>query len=126
MVRCLLFFSTYHPAPVLSLLDTKIKEAFDKIGNAKNIELWNWTPVQKGLLNEIITRMILTSSWSTGKTRIMFEKAKILAMRGETVLFVLFYSQMSQAEFDSFGNYAPIFLLCSLFPFGFGYEFLSL
>ena len=105
MIKCLLFFSTYHPAPVLSLLDTKIKETF---------ELWNLTPEQKGLLYETITRMILTSHWSTCKTRIMFEKAKILAMNGESVLFVLFYSQISETEFDSFGKYSPILLYSSL------------
>ena len=114
MVKYLLFFSTYHPAPVASLIDSRIKENFDNIGDAETIDFWCWTPEQKSLLREVLTRVILTSHWSTGKTRIMYEKAKILAMKGETVLFVLFYSQISEAEFDSFGNYAPIFLLCSL------------
>ena len=114
MVKYLVFYSTYTPAPTSGLLDQIIKDNFDKNSDARTIEFWNWTPEQKGLLNDIIRRMILTSHWSTGKTRIMFEKSKILAMDGETVFFVLFYSQTSEAEFDSFGDYAPILLFCSL------------
>ena len=102
MVRHLLFFSTYHPAPVSSLIDTKIKETIDKFGDARSIELWNWTPEQKGLLNEIIRRMIMTSHWSTGKTRIMFEKAKILAILGQIVIFVLIIHYLFKLKwFDS-------------------------
>ena len=114
MVKYLLFLSTYHPAPVASLIDSKIQETIDNVSDAKTVDFWSWTPEQKSILREVITRMILTSHWSTGKTRIMFEKAKILAMSGETVLFVLFYSQISEAELDSFGKYIPIFLYCSL------------
>ena len=109
MVKYLLFLSTYHPAPVSSLIDSKIQETIDNTSDAKTVDFWSWTPEQKSILREVITRMILTSHWSTGKTRIMFEKAKILAMSGETVLFVLFYSQISEAELDSFGKYIPIF-----------------
>ena len=114
MVKHLLFFSTYHPAPVSSFIDTKIKETIEKFGDARNIELWNWTPEQKGLLNEIIRRMIMTSHWSTGKTRIMFEKAKILAILGQIVIFVLYCSEISESESENFGKYAPALLSCSL------------
>ena len=89
MVKYLLFISTYHQVPVGSLLDIKIKENLEKSGDATNIALWNWTPEQKSLLDANIPRVILTSYWSTGKTRIKFEKAKRLAAAGKTVIFVL-------------------------------------
>merc|ERR1712150_401329 len=79
----------------------------------KRYEFWNWTPKQKGLLNEIIKRMIMTSHWSTGRTRIMFEKAMTLAIDGQIVMFVLYYSEKKVADFD-FGKYVPILLYCSL------------
>ena len=114
MVKYLLFYSTYTPAPTSDLFDHTIKESINKNCGAKTIEFWNWTPEQKGLLSEAYRRMILTSHWSTGKTRIMFQKAKDLAMNDQTVLFVLFYSKITEAGFDSFGQYAPILLYCSL------------
>ena len=91
MVKYLMFISTYHQVPVGSVLDIKIKENLKKSGDAKNIALWNWTPEQKSLLDANIPRVIMTSYWSTGKTRIKFEKAKRLAAAGRTVIFVLHY-----------------------------------
>ena len=37
----------------------------------------------------------MRSHWSTGKTRILFKKAKTLASNGEPVIFVLYYSKVS-------------------------------
>ena len=113
MIKCLLYFATYHPAPVSSLIDTKIKGTFEKSGDAEPLSFWNWTPNQKSLLDANIPRVILTSYWSTGKTRIQFEKAKILASEGQTVIFVLYYSQSTQNEGD-FQDGAPVLLYCSL------------
>ena len=104
MAKFLLYLSTYAPIPVASVIDTKIKENIEKGGNAKNIAFWNWTPEQKNLLESILRRVIFTSYWSTGKTRIMFEKAKILAKDGKHVIFVL----------DSTKSYYPSFLYNSL------------
>ena len=104
MAKYLLYLSTYAPIPVASVIDTKIKENIEKGGNAKNIAFWNWTPEQKNLLESILRRVIFTSYWSTGKTRIMFEKAKILAKEGKHVIFVL----------DSTKSYYPSFLYNSL------------
>ena len=89
MAKYLLFCSTYHPAPVTSVIDFNIKDMVEKAGDARNIIFWNWTPGQKNLLDANIPRVILTSYWSTGKTRIMFEKAKILAAQGKIVIFIL-------------------------------------
>ena len=104
MAKYLLYLSTYAPIPVASVIDTKIKENIEKGGNAKNIAFWNWTPEQKNLLESILRRVIFTSYWSTGKTRIMLEKAKILSKEGKHVIFVL----------DSTKSYYPSFLYNSL------------
>ena len=58
--------------------------------------------------------MILTSHWSTGKTRILFEKAKNLAVNGKKVKFVLHHSQTDDAQPDNFQDNAPILLYLSL------------
>ena len=104
MTKYLLFCSTYAPIPVDSVIDTKIKENLEKGGTAKNISFWNWTPEQRDLLNSNIYRVILTSYWSTGKTRLMFEKAKMLAEEGKSVIFVL----------DRGGKSTPFFLYHTL------------
>ena len=110
MVKYLLFFATYHPVPISSVIDKKIRENLKKGGDAKNIAFWNWTPEQKNILFANITRMIMTSFWSTGKTRILLEKAKMLARMGEFVIFVLHYEE---AEND-FSDSAPLLLYYSL------------
>ena len=110
MVKYLLFFATYHPVPISSVIDKKIRENLEKGGDAKNIAFWNWTPDQKNILFANITRMIMTSFWSTGKTRILLEKAKMLARMGDMVIFVLHYEE---AEND-FSDSAPLLLYYSL------------
>lgn len=109
MVKYLLYFSTYHPVPASSILGMKIKENLGKGGNADNIAFWNWTPEQKNLLVANITRMIMTTHWSTGKTRIIFEKAKILAKNGNSVVIVLYYSKKTEASLY-LSDQAPILL----------------
>ena len=86
MVKYLLFCATYFPIPVGSILDMKIKGNIEKGGHGNNIAFWNWTPKQKSLLDSNLRRVIFTSYWSTGKTRVMFEKAITLAASEETVL----------------------------------------
>ena len=115
MVKFLLFFATYHPAPVSSLIDTKIKDTIDNSVTVESLSFWNWTPEQKSLFDAEICRVIMTSHWSTGKTRIMFEKAKILAKEGKRVIFVLHHSQFLEEESNYFQDNAPILLyLCLL------------
>ena len=104
MRKYLLFCATFSPVPLGSVLDTKIKENIEKGGHGNNIAFWNWTPGQKSLLDSDVRRVIFRSYWSTGKTRVMFEKAKTLAASGETVLFILFHDSESW----------PIFLFCTL------------
>ena len=104
MVKYLLFFATYSPIPLGSVLDTKIKKNIEEGGHGNNIAFWNWTPGQKSLLDSDVRKVIFRSYWSTGKTRVMFEKAKTLAANGESVIFVLFHDS------DSW----PILLYCSL------------
>ena len=89
LAKYLLFYSTYNKVPVSSVIDSKIKENLDKSGNADNVILWNWTPGQKSLLDGHVPLVIFTSYWSTGKTRVMFEKAKELARHGEKVIFAI-------------------------------------
>ena len=110
MVKYLLFFATYHPVPISSVIDKKIRESLEKGGDAKNIAFWNWTPEQKNILFATITRLILTSFWSTGKTRILLEKAKMLARMGDMVVFVLHYEQKQ----NDFSDSAPLLLYHSL------------
>ena len=112
MAKYLLFFATYHPSPVSSLIDTKIMETF--AFDFESFCFWNWTPQQKSVFDAEICRMILTSHWSTGKTRILFEKAKILAAKGKKVIFVLHQSQVDDAQPDNFQDNAPILLYLSL------------
>ena len=81
-----------------------------KGGDAKNIAFWNWTPEQKNILFATITRLIMTTFWSTGKTRILLEKAKMLARMGEMVIFVLHYEQNQ----NDFSDSAPLLLCYSL------------
>ena len=104
MAKYLLFCSTYSPVPVASIIDIKIKENLEKGGNATNIAFWNWTPEQKSILESDIQKVIFTSYWSTGKTRTLFEKAKMLADKGDFVIFVLYQDPV----------YAPILLYGSL------------
>ena len=111
MVKYLLFFATYHPVPISSVIDKKIRENLEKGGDAKNIAFWNWTPEQKNILFANITRMIMTSFWSTGKTRILLEKAKMLARMGEFVIFVLHYEEGTDTDFS---DSAPLLLYYSL------------
>ena len=81
----------------------------------QKINSWNWTPEQKNLLIADIPRMIMRSHWSTGKTIILFEKAKVLASKGEPVIFVLCYSKVSiTGDGDYLSDQAPILLYCSL------------
>ena len=81
----------------------------------QKINSWNWTPEQKNLLIADIPRMIMRSHWSTGKTIILFKKAKVLARKGEPVLFVLCYSKVSiTGDGDYLSDQAPILLYCSL------------
>ena len=121
----LLFSSTYNQVPVASVVDMKIKENLEKGGSAKNVALWNWTPIQKSLLDADLPRVILTSYWSTGKTRILFVKALMLARNGKFVIFVLHYSQITEENKDgrddkdlsphsNFADHAPILLYHSL------------
>ena len=91
----------------LALLTQKLKNPWRKV------EFWNWTPNQKSLLDADIPRVIMTSYWSTGKTRVQFEKAKMLASEGQAVIFVLYYSQSTQNE-GGFQDGAPVLLYCSL------------
>lgn len=117
MAKYLLFFSTYHPVPSSSIIDLKVKENIEKGGDATNNAFWNWTPEQKDLLMTSISRIIMRSHWSTGKTRILFEKAKMLAVNGKAVIFVLYYSSTASAgreEDEYLGDGAPILLYCSL------------
>ena len=70
-----------------------------------------------GLLDADISKLIMTSHWSTGKTRILFEKALMLAREGKLVLFILHYSNLTEEQSkdeDYFGDYAPILLYHSL------------
>ena len=101
MAMYLLFSSTYDLVPVASVIDMKIKENLEKGGSAKNAALWNWTPLQKSLLDADLPRVIMTSHWSTGKTRILFVKALMLAKDGKFVIFVLHYSQINEESKDS-------------------------
>ena len=121
----LLFSSTYNQVPVASVVDMKIKENLEKGGSAKNVALWNWTPIQKSLLDADLPRVILTSYWSTGKTRILFVKALMLARNGKFVIFVLHYSQITEenkdgrddkdlSSYSNFADHAPILLYHSL------------
>ena len=128
MAHYLLFSSTYNLVPVASVSDMKIKESLEKSGSAKNAalwnSLWNWTPLQKSLLDADLPRVIMTSYWSTGKTRILFVKALKLAKDGKFVIFVLHYSQIKKEEDFSkdeeesletnFADHAPILLYHSL------------
>ena len=94
MAMYLLFSATYNEVPLACLIDMKVKESLEKSGSAKNAAYWNWTPLQKSLLDADLSRVIMTSHWSTGKTRILFEKALKLARDGKVVVFVLHYSQL--------------------------------
>ena len=121
MAKVLLFFATYHPASVAGLIDTKIKDAFDKSTSAESLCFWNWTPEQKSLFDAEICRVVMTSHWSTGKTRIMFEKTKCLAGEGKKVIFVLHHSKMLEEDSKyflrnlyNFRDNAPILLYLSL------------
>ena len=97
----LLFSSTYNQVPTASVIDMKIKENLEKSGSAKSVALWNWTPIQKSLLDADLPRVIMTSKWSTGKTRILFVKALKLAKDGKVVIFVLHYSQIKEENKES-------------------------
>ena len=96
----LLFSATYNEVPLASIIDMKVKECLEKSGSAKNAALWNWTPLQKSILDADLPRVIMTSYWSTGKTRILFVKALKLAKDGKFVIFVLHYSQVTGKNKD--------------------------
>ena len=117
MAMYLLYSATYSQVPLSSVIDTRIKEHLEKSGSARNIAFWNWTPLQKSLLDADVPKLIMTSHWSTGKTRILFEKALMLAREGKHVLFILHYSNLTEeqkSDEDYFGDYAPILLYHSL------------
>ena len=117
MSMYLLYSATYSQVPLSSVIDTRIKEQLEKSGSARNIAFWNWTPLQKSLLDADVPKLIMTSHWSTGKTRILFEKALMLAREGKLVLFILHYSNLTEEQStdeDYFGDYAPILLYHSL------------
>ena len=119
MAMYLLYSATYSQVPLSSVIDTRIKEQLEKSGSARNIAFWNWTPLQKSLLDADVPKLIMTSHWSTGKTRILFEKALMLAREGKLVLFILHYSNLTEklptnVDEDYFGDYAPILLYHSL------------
>jgi hypothetical protein len=111
MAYYLLFCATKSQVPLSSTVDTKIKESLEKGGTGQNIAFWNWTPKQKSLLDADIPRVIMTSHWSTGKTRILFEKALMLAREGKFVILILHYSENTE---DEYSDHAPILLFHSL------------
>ena len=111
MAYYLLFCATKSQVPLSSTVDTKIKESLEKSGAGQNVAFWNWTPRQKSLLDADIPRLIMTSHWSTGKTRILFEKALMLAREGKIVIFILHYSENTENEYS---DHAPILLFHSL------------
>ena len=80
-MKYLLFFSTIEQAPINSSLHNLIQHKLGKAGNAKNIAFWNWTCGQKSILDADEPRMMFTADFSTGKTRLMVEKAKQLAQK---------------------------------------------
>lgn len=104
MVKNLLFCATFSPVVMGSLLDDKIEGNIKSGGDGSNIAFWNWTPMQKSLLDSKLLRVIFRSYWSSGKTRVMFERAITLAKDGNFVIFILFH--------DS--NSCPLFLYYSL------------
>ena len=124
MAMYLLFSATYNEVPLATTIDMKVKESLEKSGSAKNAAFWNWTPLQKSILDADLPRVIMTSYWSTGKTRILFVKALKLAKDGKFVIFVLHYSQIKKEEDFSkdqeesletnFADHAPILLYHSL------------
>ena len=65
MAMYLLFSATYNEVPLASLINMKVKENLEKSGSAKNAAFWNWTPLQKSLLDANLPRVIMTSHWST-------------------------------------------------------------
>ena len=115
MAMYLLFSATYNEVPLASMIDMKVKESLEKSGSAKNAAFWNWTPLQKSILDADLPRVIMTSYWSTGKTRILFVKALTLARDGKFVIFVLHYSKIIEenknsgmtAKSKGFQNYLP-------------------
>ena len=111
MAHHLLFCATKSQVPLSSTVDMKIKESLEKSGAGQNIAFWNWTPHQKSLLDADIPRLIMTSHWSTGKTRILFEKALMLAREGNFVIFILHYCENTE---DEYSDHAPILLFHSL------------
>ena len=100
MAIYLLFSATYNEVPLATIIDMKVKESLEKSGSAKNAAFWNWTPLQKSILDADLPRVIMTSYWSTGKTRILFVKALTLARDGKFVIFVLHYSQVAEKNKD--------------------------
>ena len=73
----------------------------------QKITSWNWTPEQKNLLIADIPRMIMRSHWSTGKTIILFEKAKVLARKGAFTNYVykiwLFFDHLPPSVYIFYG-----------------------
>ena len=101
MAIYLLFSATYNEVPLASIIDMKVKESLEKSGSAKNAAFWNWTPLQKSILDAELPRVIMTSYWSTGKTRILFVKALMLARDEKFVIFVLHYSKIIEENKNS-------------------------
>ena len=107
MAYYLLFCATKSQVPLSSTVDTKIKESLEKSGAGQNVAFWNWTPKQKSLLDADIPRVIMTSHWSTGKTRILFEKALMLAREGKFVIFILHYCENTEENTENKISFLP-------------------
>ena len=85
------------------MFSKKVSDAVEVAGSSENVQLWIfWTPHQLNLLEaQNLNRLALLSSYSTGKTIMMIDKAKSLASADQNckVLFVVVNDGPSLLQF---------------------------
>ena len=93
MCRYLLFCACAVALPTKGNLPRLVKKAMKDAGSAKTVHLWCClTQGQMDTLQN--SHLVFIASWGSGKTLLMFTKAKELNDLGESVLILVFLDEI--------------------------------
>ena len=90
IAKHLIFAVSSIELPVKGSIINKMRKLREEAGSYENICLWLFlNPAQQTILNsEVLEKVILTGTYSVGKTTVLFGRALKLNDKGENVLFV--------------------------------------
>ena len=114
LVKFIMLVASASKVPIGSNLDKQTKRLVDEFGTVQHIRTWCfWTPQQLQVLSspESMTRLVIFGGNGSGKTLVLKEMAKRMAMVNQNVIYIIFtyygektllYFQL-QKEFEGTG-----------------------